>query len=107
MNKVILVGQLNNTNEVKMSNNNLEILEFLIEGIKVKSFGELATKVKSMQPTLVYAEGQIKLKDYTNKEGKTFPIQELIINRVEPIEHQEKWGSAKEVVIDPDDLPFY
>lgn len=106
MNKVILVGRLNNTNEVKMSNNNLEILDIMIEGIKAKVFGELVAKVKNMYG-LVYAEGSLKLRDYTNKEGKTFPIQELIINRVEPIEHQEKWGSAKEVVIDPDDLPFY
>ena len=105
MNKVILVGQLNNTNEVKMSNNNLEILDIMVEGIKAKVFGELVAKVKSMQG-LVYAEGNLKLRDYTNKEGKTFPIQELIINKVEELQ-KTKIESPKEIVIDPDDLPFY
>ena len=105
MNKVILIGQLNNTNEIKMSNNNLEILDFMIEGIKVKSFGELANKVKSLKG-IVYGEGNLKLRDYTNKDGKTFPIQEIVLNKVELIQ-VDKWESAKEVVIDPDELPFY
>ena len=52
--------------------------DYDIEGIKVKAFGELATRVKNMKPQIVYAEGNLKLRDYTNKEGKTFPIQELI-----------------------------
>ena len=109
MNKVILIGQLNNTSELKITNNHLEILEFLIEGIKVKAFGELAKKIKEMKPNIVYGEGQIKLKDFTNKEGKTYPIQEIIINRVEEIGKKaiDNWESAKQVVIDPDELPFY
>ena len=109
MNKVILIGQLNNTNELKMTTNHLEILEILVEGIKCKAFGETAKKIKEMKPTIVYAEGQLKLKDYTNKEGKTFPIQEVVINKLEPIEKKpiDRWESGKEVVIDPDDLPFY
>lgn len=106
MNKVIIIGRLNNTNELKMSNSNLEILDFMIEGIKVKAFGELANRIKNMKPQIVYAEGNLKLRDYTNKEGKTFPIQELIINKIEEIK-QDNWESAKEVVIDPDELPFY
>lgn len=105
MNKVILIGTLNNTNEIKMSNNNLEILDFMIEGIKVKAFGELATKIKSLKG-IVYGEGNLKLRDYTNKEGKTFPIQEIVINKVEEVQ-PDKWESAKEVKIDPDELPFY
>ena len=105
MNKVILVGTLNNTNEIKMSNNNLEILDFMIEGIKVKAFGELATKVKSLKG-IVYGEGNLKLRDYTNKEGKTFPIQEIVISKLEEVQ-PDKWESAKEVKIDPDELPFY
>ena len=105
MNKEILIGQLNNTNEITMSNNNLEILDFMIEGIKVKAFGELANKVKSLKG-IVYGEGNLKLRDYTNKDGKTFPIQEIVLNKVEPIQ-ADKWESAKDVVIDPDELPFY
>lgn len=105
MNKVILIGTLNNTNEIKMSNNNLEILDFMIEGIKVKAFGELATKIKSLKG-IVYGEGNLKLRDYTNKEGKTFPIQEIVISKLEEVQ-PDKWESAKEVKIDPDELPFY
>lgn len=105
MNKVILIGTLNNTNEVKMSNNNLEILDFMIEGIKVKAFGELATKTKSLKG-IVYGEGNLKLRDYTNKDGKTFPIQEIVISKLEEVQ-PDKWESAKEVKIDPDELPFY
>lgn len=89
-----------------MSNNNLEILDFMIEGIKVKAFGEIATKIKSLKPSVVYGEGIIKLRDYTNKDGKTFPIQEIVINKIEEIQ-LDKWESAKEVKIDPDELPFY
>lgn len=106
MNKVILIGQLNNTNELKMSQTNMEILDFMVEGIKAKAFKELATKIKQMKPQQVYAEGTIKLRDYTNKDGKTFPIQEIIINKLEPI-MKDTWEQAKDVVIDPDELPFY
>ena len=119
MNRVVLIGQLNNTNEIKMfGEKNTEILEFLVEGIKCKTFGKLANEIKAMNPGIVVADGTIKLYDYTNKEGKTYPIQEIIINRLEPLNKQEQkqeqkdkpvdnWGSAKDIVIDPDELPFY
>ena len=40
MKKVIIVGKIENNTEVMMSKNNLEIMEYKIDGIKVKSFGE-------------------------------------------------------------------
>lgn len=120
MNKLLIVGHINNNNEVKMSTNNLEILEFMIDDIKVKAFGKLAVKAKDLKG-LVYAEGTISVRDYTNKDGKTYPIQDIAINKIETLEQVSdkeetqaivhntinNWESAKEVVIDPDELPFY
>lgn len=132
MNKVFLVGNINNNNEIKMSNNNnLEIIEFNIDDIKVKGFGKLAVKAKDLSG-LVYAEGTISVRDYTNKDGKTYPIQDIAINKIESLmqvsEKEEAkaiaqnsintWESAKDMEINPDDyfnkneidpeeLPFY
>lgn len=114
MNKILLVGSIKDNDEIKMSSNNLEILEFSIDDIKVKAFGKLAVKAKDLKG-LVYAEGSVSVRDYTNKEGKTFPIQDIAINKIDSLEQEKedikeettKWESAKEIVIDPDELPFY
>lgn len=121
MNKVILIGNVNNNNEIKMSANNLEIMEFSIDEIKVKAFGKLAVKCKDLKG-LVCADGNISVRDYTNKDGKTYPIQEVLVNKIESLDKNEeeipkeetketntndKWESAREIVIDPDELPFY
>lgn len=112
MNKILLVGHIDSSNEIKMSTNNLEILEFMIDDIKVKAFGKLAVKAKDLKG-LVYAEGSVSVRDYTNKDGKTFPIQDIAINKIDSLEQEKdkeettKWESAKEIVIDPDELPFY
>ena len=116
MNKVFLVGNVNNNEEVKMSANNLEILEFSIDDIKVKAFGKLAVKAKDLKG-LVYAEGSISLRDYTNKDNKTYKIQDISINKIESLlqvnEKEEakakidNWGSAKDIEISPEELPFY
>lgn len=120
MNKVFLIGNIDNKEELKMSNDNLEILNFSIDEIKVKGFGKLAVKAKGLNG-LVYAEGTISLRDYTNKDGKVVKIQDIAINKIESLmqvtEREEEkaiaqnsinnWESAKEIVIDPDELPFY
>ena len=108
MNNVIIVGTLNNSEEIKMfGENNTEILEFKVEGIKCKAFGKLATEIKNMKG-IVVVNGEITLRDYTNKDGKTFPIQEIVIKKAKGLEKPvDNWGSPKEVVIDPDELPFY
>lgn len=125
MNKILLVGNIENNNEIKMSASNLEILEFMIDDIKVKGFGKLAVKAKDLKG-LVYAEGTISVRDYTNKDGRTYPIQDISINKIESLlqvnEKEEvkatnNWDSPKEMKIDPDDffnvdvspeeLPFY
>lgn len=115
MNKIFLVGNINNNEEIKMSANNLEIIEFSIDDIKVKAFGKLAVKAKDLSG-LVYAEGSISLRDYTNKDGKTYKIQDISINKIDSLmqvsEKEEtksvdNWDSAKDIVIDPDELPFY
>lgn len=108
MNNVTIVGNLNNTNEVKMYNN-LEILEFMIDGIKIKAFKELATQVKNIKPQIVYAEATIKLRDYTNKDGKTYPIQELVLKKIKEIQQTsvDNWESAKDTPIPQEELPFY
>ena len=121
MNKVLLVGNISNNNEIKMSgNNNLEIIEFNIDDIKVKTFGKLAVKTKELNG-LVYAEGNVSNRDYTTKDGRTIKIQDIAISKIESLkqvsEKEEKqgivqnnintWESAKDIVIDPDELPFY
>ena len=120
MNKVILIGSIDSSGEIRMSNNNLEILEFMIDDIKVKAFGKLAVKAKDLKG-LVYAEGSISLRDYTNKDGKVVKIQDIAINKLESLmqvtEKQEaeakventinNWDSAKDMDITPEDLPFY
>ena len=120
MNKIFIVGNIDNNTEIKMSGNNLEILEFTIDEIKVKTFGKLAVKAKDLKG-LVYAEGSISIRDYTNKEGKTFKIQDIAISKLESLlqvtEKQEtqaiaqnsitNWDSFKDVEIDDSELPFY
>lgn len=122
MNKVILIGNIQNSNEIKMSGNNLEILEFMIDDIKVKGFGKLAVKAKELKG-LVCAEGTISVRDYTNKDGKTYPIQDIAINKIDSLIEENKpkadnWGSPKDIKIEPDEyfkendispeeLPFY
>lgn len=120
MNKILLVGTIKDNDEIKMSSNNLEILEFSIDDIKVKTFGKLAVKAKDLEG-LVYAEGSISLRDYTNKDGKTYKIQDIAISKIESLMQVSKkeesqalvhnninnWESPKEIVIDPDELPFY
>lgn len=130
MKKVIIVGTIDNSGEVKLSQNNLEILEYTIDDIKVKSFGKVVEEVKKKNG-LVIADGTIQVREYTNKDGKTFNIQEVIINKVESVQTKKevdnfevdnfekdvtpkdfdsgvsKIPSAKEIEIDPEELPFY
>lgn len=122
MKKVIIVGKIENNTEVMMSKNNLEIIEYKIDGIKVKSFGKVANTAKSLSG-IVTADGTIDLRDYTNKDGKTYPIQEIIISKIEGLAEQPKDNfditpsdfssgetkipSAKEIEISPEELPFY
>ena len=117
MNKVFLVGNISKNNEVKMSSTNVEIIEFYIDDIKVKAFNKLAVKCKDLKG-LVCADGNISVRDYTNKDGKTYPIQEVLITKIEALEKEETpKGEQQEsisqikggnnIVIDPDELPFY
>ena len=127
MKKVILIGTIDSSNELKMSQKNLEILEYTIDDIKVKSFGKLAVKAKDLKG-LVVADGSIQVRPYTNQEGKTYNIQEILISSIEALEVKEADAkevdnfdikpedfssgkssipAAKEIEIDPDELPFY
>jgi len=127
MKKVILIGTIDNSNELKMSQKNLEILEYTIDDIKVKSFGKLAVKAKDLKG-LVVADGSIQVRPYTNQEGKTYNIQEILISSIEALEVKETDAkevdnfdikpedfssgkssipAAKEIEIDPEELPFY
>lgn len=110
MKKVIIVGQIENNTEVKITDKNLEIIEYSIDGIKVKSFGKVANTAKSLSG-IVVGDGTIQLREYTNKEGKTYNIQEILINKIEGLGEQPKDNfdipSAKEMEIPPEELPFY
>ena len=105
MNNVIICGTLNNTDEIKMSTNNLEILEFKVEGIKCKAFGKLANDIKNMKGQVIVS-GEINLKDYTNKDGRTYPIQEIVIKRAKQ-KSVDQIESPKDIPIDEKELPFY
>lgn len=105
MNNVIICGTLNNTEEIKMSTNNLEILEFKVEGIKCKAFGKLANDIKNMKGQVIVS-GEIVLRDYTNKDGRTYPIQEIVIKRAKQ-KSVDNFESAKDITIPPEELPFY
>ena len=118
INKVFLVGNVSKNDEVKMSSTNVEIIEFYIDDIKVKAFNKLAVKCKDLKG-LVCADGNISVRDYTNKDGRTYPIQEVLITKIEALEkeeetpkeeHQESISQIKggnDIIIDPDELPFY
>ena len=121
MKKVILVGNIENNTEIMMSKNNLEIIEYKIDGVKVKSFGKVATTAKSLSG-IVVGDGTIDLRDYTNKDGKTYPIQEILINKIEGLEEQPKDNfdikpsdfapgkttiEPKQMEFDEEELPFY
>ena len=122
MKKVIIIGKIDNSGEVKMTQNNLEILEYTIDDIKVKSFGKVVEEVKKKNG-IVIADGTIQAREYTNKDGKTFNIQEVIINKVESIKTNEvdnfdikpsdfssgksEIPSPKEITFDEEELPFY
>jgi len=114
---VTIIGKIENNTEIKMAKD-LEIMEYTIDNLKVKSFGKAAQTAKSFSG-IVVGTGEIKNRDYTNKEGKTFNIQEIIINKIEQLEEQQKdnfevtpqsidkWESGKNIEIDKDELPFY
>lgn len=104
MNNVIICGTLNNTDEIKMYKD-LEVLEFKVEGIKCKAFGKLANEIKNMKG-MVIVSGEINLKDYTNKDGRTYPIQEIVIKRAKQ-KSVDNFESAKDITIPPEELPFY
>lgn len=116
MKKVIIVGKIENNTEIKVTDKNLEIIEYTIDGLKVKSFGKVAEQAKSLSG-IVTADGTIQMRDYTNKEGKTYRIQETLINKIEGLEEQPKDNfdkksnfdlpGAKEIEIEPEELPFY
>lgn len=105
MNNVIICGTLNNTEEIKMSTNNLEILEFKVEGIKCKAFGKTANEIKNMKGQVIVS-GEIVLRDYTNKDGRTYPIQEIVIKRAKQ-NSVDQIKSTKDIPIDEKELPFY
>ena len=105
MNNVIICGTLNNTEEIKMSTNNLEILEFKVEGIKCKAFGKTANEIKNMKGQVIVS-GEIVLRDYTNKDGRTYPIQEIVIKRTKQ-NSIDKISSPKDIQVDDRELPFY
>lgn len=104
MNNVIICGTLNNTDEIKMYKD-LEVLEFKVEGIKCKAFGKLANEIKNMKG-MVIVSGEINLKDYTNKDGRTYPIQEIVIKRAKQ-KSVDQIESPKDIPIDEKELPFY
>lgn len=104
MNNVIICGTLNNTEEIKMYKD-LEVLEFKVEGIKCKAFGKLANEIKNMKG-MVIVSGEINLKDYTNKDGRTYPIQEIVIKRAKQ-KSVDQIESPKDIPIDEKELPFY
>lgn len=122
MKKVILVGKIENNTEIKVTDKNLEIIEYTIDDLKVKSFAKVAEQAKSLSG-IVAADGTIQMRDYTNKEGKNFKIQEVLINKIEGLGEQPKDNfditpsdfssgeskipSAKEIEIEPEELPFY
>lgn len=126
MKKVLLVGIIDNSGEVKVSQNNLEILEYKIDDIKVKSFGKVVEEVKK-KSGLVIADGTIQVREYTNQEGKTYNIQDIVISKVESIKTKEeeidnfekdvkpsdfepgasKLPSPQQMTFDEDDYPFY
>ncbi len=104
MNNVIICGTLNNTDEIKMYKD-LEVLEFKVEGIKCKAFGKLANEIKNMKG-MVIVSGEINLRDYTNKDGRTYPIQEIVIKRAKQ-KSVDQIESPKDIPIDEKELPFY
>ena len=104
MNIAVLIGELNNSEEIKMFKN-LEVLEFKVNGIKCKAFGKLANEIKSMKGQVV-ATGEITLRDYTNKDGRTYPIQEIVIKRAKQ-NSVDKISSPKDIPVDDRELPFY
>lgn len=121
MRVITIIGKIENNTEIKMAKD-LEIMEYTIDDLKVKSFGKVAQTAKSFSGTVV-GTGEVKNRDYTNKEGKTYNIQEIIINKIEQLEEQPKDNfdikpsdfapgktrleSAKEMEHDDENLPFY
>lgn len=122
MKKVILVGNIENNTEIKLSQNDLEILEFTIDEVKVKAFGKVAKTAKSLSG-LVIADGTIQIRDYTTKDGRNITLQEIIINHIEGTSGEPKDNfdvkpsdfapgkttiePAKDMEFDDEQLPFY
>lgn len=118
---VTLIGNISNNTEIKMVKD-LEIMEYTIDDMKVKSFGKIAQTAKSYSGVVV-GTGEIKERQYTNKEGKTYNINEVIVNKIEQLEQTPKDNfdikpsdfstgktrleSAKEMEHETEELPFY
>jgi len=115
---VTIVGNITDNNEVKLSsNNNLEIIEYKLDGTKVKSFGKVANTAKDLNG-LVIGTGTITDRNMTTKDGRSYVAQEIVINKLESLNKQEdnfdikptgksEIPSPKEITFDEEELPFY
>ena len=120
---VTIIGNITDNNEVKLSsNNNLEIIEYKIDGTKVKSFGKVANTAKDLIG-LVVGNGTITDRDMTTKDGRNYVLQEIVINKIDSLKQKEvdnfdikpedfapgksEIPAPKQMEFDEEELPFY
>lgn len=128
MNKIVLIGRLTKDPEVVTTKSDLKVTTFtlavdnpvkkdeektasFIPCLAWKSTGEVIAKYMK-KGSLLAVEGRLNQRSYTNKDGKTVNVFEVICDSVQFCEKkvESKTEDAKTTTVDlketADDLPF-
>ena len=128
MNKIVLIGRLTKDPEVATTKSDLKVTTFtlavdnpvkkdeektasFIPCLAWKSTGEVIAKYMK-KGSLLAVEGRLNQRSYTNKDGKTVNVFEVICDSVQFCEKkvESKTEDAKTTTVDlketADDLPF-
>lgn len=136
MNSIVISGRLTRRPELKQTKTNKYMSDFSIavnrgtknddgefetDFINCRCWNKTAENLCNYQDKgdLIIVEGSIRVENYTDKDGNNRYLTYVLANNIEYTskkqitEKQEAqaqnnvWDSAKEIVIDPDELPFY
>ena len=128
MNKIVLIGRLTKDPEVVTTKSDLKVTTFtlavdnpvkkdeektasFIPCLAWKSTGEVIAKYMK-KGSLLAVEGRLNQRSYTNKDGKTVNVFEVVCDSVQFCEKkvESKTEDAKTTTVDlketADDLPF-
>lgn len=82
--RVVIVGNVESRERKKVNDKNLAEFHVAGVGLKLNAWGDLAVKVP--ESGIVMVEGNLKTRDYTNKEGQPRQSTEITISSIEVLD---------------------